>query len=83
MRANRGKDEQFPTDKHRIEQRDVVQVRAAPVGIVEQYHITRLDTFIAILARKILHCAKHRPGHGHDVPGVVIGLGHHVGLWIE
>ena len=76
--ANRGEDEQLPAGEDREEHGDVVQVGAAAIGVVEHDDVAVVD-----VAFEVLHGAAHRPRHGHYVPGMVVGLRHHLRRRVE
>ena len=76
--AHRGEDEQLSAREDREEHRDVVQVGAATVGVVEHDDVAFVD-----VSFEVLHRATHRPRHRHHMPRMVVGLRHHLRQWVE
>ena len=78
MLAHGGEEDQPLAREHRIDERHVVQVRAAAVGIVEHDHVARLE-----VVAEVLHGVLDRPGKRHHVRADVLGLGDHLRRGIE
>ena len=78
MGPDRREYHQLAVGEHGIQNRHVVQVGAAAIGVVQQDDIARLD-----IAVELLHGAAHRPRHGHDVTGMVVGLRDHLDGGVE
>ena len=76
--AHGGEDEQLPAREDGEEHGDVVQVGSAAIGVVENDDVPLVDVPL-----EVLHGAAHRPRHGHHVPGMVVGLRHHLRRRVE
>ena len=68
MRAHDGPEQTLAAVEHRHEGRQVGQMAAAMIGIVEQDDVARLDVLEALLDRE------RRPGQRADMDRDVIGL---------
>ena len=76
--AHGGEDEQLALLEDGVEHGHVVQMGAAPVRVVQEDDVAGPD-----VTGEVLHGAADGPRHGQHVPGMILGLGDHLGLRIE
>ena len=71
---HRGEDEDVPVlVEDGMDQGHVVQVGAAPIGVVQQHHVAWMK-----VVAEVLEHATHPPGQGEHVPRMVPGLRDHL-----